>query len=236
MEVAVLGDGLLGSEICNQTGWDCISRKKSGFDATSSRLADHLINVDADSSFYAKYDVIINCIAFTDTYSNDKNTHMLVNYDFVTRLSEFCNEFCIKLVHISTEYVYANNKYPPLETELPIPHESYYAKYKLLADHYVSMFCDNYLICRLLHKSNDFNPKEVWNCKTSGDKVSKISELVVGLVNQDCSGVFNVGTGDKTLNFISPDSVLVPPPAGVPIDTRMNIEKINDVLNKSKGI
>lgn len=236
MKVAVLGDGLLGSEICNQTGWDCISRKKSGFDAISSRLSDYLIEVDYSAAFYSKYDVIINCIAFTDTYSNDKNTHMLVNYDFVTRLSEFCNEFCIKLVHISTEYVYANNKYPPLETELPIPHESYYAKYKLLADHYVSMFCDDYLICRLLHKSNDFNPEKVWDCMTSGDNVSKIAELVVKLVNHGCYGIFNVGTGDKTFKSISPNSSSTIPPVNVPTDTRMNIEKIKNVLNRSKGL
>ena len=32
MRVVVLGDGLLGSEIIKQTGWDIISRKKNGFD------------------------------------------------------------------------------------------------------------------------------------------------------------------------------------------------------------
>ena len=32
MKVLVLGDGLLGSEIVRQTNWDCISRKKDGFD------------------------------------------------------------------------------------------------------------------------------------------------------------------------------------------------------------
>lgn len=236
MKVAVLGDGILGSEICNQTGWDCISRKKSGFDAISSRLSDYLIQSEHGAVFYSKYDVVVNCIAFTDTYSDNRDMHMLVNYDFVARLSDFCQEHKIKLVHISTEYVYANNKYPPLETELPIPHESYYAKYKLLADHYVSMFCDDHLICRLLHKSNDFNPEKVWDCKTSGDKSSKISELVVSLVNQGCYGIFNVGTGDKTFKSISPDSSLTSPPIKVPTDTRMNIEKIKNVLSRSKGV
>ena len=32
--IAILGDGLLGSEIHSQTGWDLISRKKDGLDIT----------------------------------------------------------------------------------------------------------------------------------------------------------------------------------------------------------
>ena len=60
MKVLVLGDGLLGSEIVKQTNWDYISRKKDGFDITKNDF-----NFDG-------YDVIINCIAFTNTYSNDK--------------------------------------------------------------------------------------------------------------------------------------------------------------------
>ena len=32
MKVLILGDGILGSEIAQQTGWDYISRKKDNFD------------------------------------------------------------------------------------------------------------------------------------------------------------------------------------------------------------
>ena len=35
MRVVVLGDGLLGSEIVKQTGWDIISRKKDRFNITN---------------------------------------------------------------------------------------------------------------------------------------------------------------------------------------------------------
>jgi hypothetical protein len=34
MNILILGDGLLGSELIKQTGWDYISRKKNGFDFT----------------------------------------------------------------------------------------------------------------------------------------------------------------------------------------------------------
>ena len=34
MRVLIIGDGLLGSEIIKQTGWDYISRKKDQIDFT----------------------------------------------------------------------------------------------------------------------------------------------------------------------------------------------------------
>jgi hypothetical protein len=52
MKVLVLGDGLLGSEIVKQTGWDCVSRKKTNFNVD-----------DLESSIISGYNVILNCIA-----------------------------------------------------------------------------------------------------------------------------------------------------------------------------
>ena len=37
----ILGDGLLGSEIVKQTGWDYASRKKDGIDFTSVTIGDN---------------------------------------------------------------------------------------------------------------------------------------------------------------------------------------------------
>ena len=59
MKVLVLGDGLLGTEIIKQTGWDYISRKKDKFDITISSF-----------NCLLGYDAVINCIAYTDTYSD----------------------------------------------------------------------------------------------------------------------------------------------------------------------
>ena len=36
MEVLVLGDGLLGSEIIKQTGWDYLSHSKDGIDVVEN--------------------------------------------------------------------------------------------------------------------------------------------------------------------------------------------------------
>lgn len=232
MKVAVLGDGILGSELHSKTQWDVISRKLSGFHAEKSSLDDFLLLRSAQGKLMAKYDVLVNCIAHTDSYSMDRTQNMAINFGFVQRLADFCNEHGMKLVHISTEFVYAENPFPPKETDLPMPDDSFYAKSKLLADYYVSLFSENYLICRLLHKKNDFRPENVWSCQTSGDRVSKIAQLVIRLIAENQAGVFNVGTGGKSLADLSPQSNVIRPPEHVPKDTRMNLDKLHGVLKE----
>ena len=40
------------------------------------------------------------------------------------------------------------------------------------------------------------------------------------------TGVYNVGTGDKTLSEIFPDIPSINPPSGIPKDTRMYLNKL----------
>ena len=216
----VLGNGLLGSELVNQTGWDCISRK-DGFDATQP-----------DFSLLSKYDTIINCIANTNSYSDDMDSHLNINYKFVIKLSDYCRLNSKKLVHISTEFVYANNLSRPSETDTPFPDNTWYAKTKLLADEYITLTNPSALICRELHKSPDIiNYPSIWFVQTSGDLVDKIAGLIVKLVNKKAVGNFNVGTGDKFLYELSPNSKVSSPPPYVPDDTRMSLIKLNKFLN-----
>lgn len=220
--VLILGDGLLGSEIARQTQWDVASRKLSN------------LNIDnygelLDITF--KYDTVVNCIAHTDSYSTDKNTHWKVNYEFPASLSDICNTEGKKLVHISTEFVYGNNLTPPTEEDLPIPDTTWYAYTKLLADEYIKLNNNNYLICRELHKPSPFPYPKVWNVQTSGDTVQKIAGLIIKLIEGNACGVYNVGTGDKFLKELAPKSEEIPAPSHVPKDTRMNLTKLNKFLN-----
>jgi dTDP-4-dehydrorhamnose reductase len=223
VKILILGNGLLGSEIQKQTGWDLISRKKDGFDITKPNLYNLLISI--------QYDVIVNCVANTNSYSQDKTQHWDVNYKGVSYLVDFCNKWNIKLVHISTEFVYANNKEIPTEEDIPHYDNTWYAYTKLLADEYIKLKSNNYLICRELHKPNPFPYPEVWNVATSGDTVDKISELIIKLINKGASGVFNVGTGSKYLYNLAPNSIVVPAPNYVPSNTLMDLTKLNKFLN-----
>ena len=222
-KVLIIGDGLLGSELKKIAGWDNISRNNGTFFITGKEAIK--------KHFISEYDIIVNCIANTDTYSDDYDAHVDVNYLFAAHLSEACRDLNKKLVQISTEYVYANSSSPTSEDDIAIPHDSYYALTKLLADEYVKLRNNSYLICRLLHKPNDFYYPKVWDVKTTGDKVNKIAKIVIELINKNAEGIFNVGTGDKDLCELSPDSEVIDPPAYVPKDTRMNLSKLNNFLN-----
>lgn len=222
MKVLILGDGLLGREIASQTQWDVASRKLGN-------LPD-LNDFDKLANLVYSYDVVVNCIAYTDTYSEDKQLHYDINYKFAADLSDACNNENVKLVHISTEFVYANNKGLPTEEDIPIPGNTWYGHTKMLADEYIQLCNSNYLICRELHKPSPFPYAEVWDVYTSGDIVSKISKLIIKLINKNARGVFNVGTGNKNLTEIAPFSKAIPAPAHVPKDTRMNLDKLNNFL------
>jgi dTDP-4-dehydrorhamnose reductase len=226
MKVLVLGDGLLGSELVKQTGWDCASRKLTGLDITKYFDLERLI--------INKYDTVVNCIANTDSYSDDKTSHFEVNYNFVEALCNITYPERIKLVHISTEFVYANNKIPPTEEEIPQHDATWYAYTKLLADEHIQQNHDNYLICRELHKPNPFQYDKIWEVQTSGDTVDKIAELIIKLINTNAQGVFNVGTGDKWLwEMATGPRVEVKAPTHVPKDTRMNLDKLNKWLSEN---
>jgi dTDP-4-dehydrorhamnose reductase len=225
MKVLVLGDGLLGSEIVKQTGWDCASRKLTRLDITKYFDLERLI--------LNKYDTVVNCIANTNSYSDNKTSHFKVNYNFIETLCNITYPERIKLVHISTEFVYANNKVLPTEEDIPQHDGTWYAYTKLLADEYIQQNHNNYLICRELHKPNPFPYDKVWKVQTSGDTVDKIAELIIKLINTDAQGVFNVGTGDKWLRELVSNTEEIEAPAHVPKDTRMNLDKLNKWLSEN---
>lgn len=222
MKVLILGDGILGSEIKKQTGWDMMSRKLTNFDINSSDLRD-----------LSNYTTVVNCIAHTDTYSPGKIKHLEVNYNFVKKLSDFCFNRGIKLVHISTEFVYANSNSLASETDKPTPDNTWYAKSKLLADNYIELTNDKALICRELHKPYPFPYDKVWRVKTSGDTVNNIATLIIKLINKNATGIYNVGTGEKWLRELAPNAKEIEAPSHVPKDTSMNLNKLNKLLNET---
>ena len=73
MKVLILGDGLLATELIKQTSWDYLSRKKDNFDIS---------NIDQFIELINQYDVVVNCIAFTKTYENNKVDSWNVNVKF----------------------------------------------------------------------------------------------------------------------------------------------------------
>jgi len=236
MRIVVLGDGLLGSEIVKQTGWDYISRKKDGFNINNpeSYFSFFIENYNG-IAFWKKYDVIINCIANTDTYSLHKEELYNTNYKSVTLLSDFCKKENIKLVHISTDYVYAGSVPNATEEDLPVPSNNWYSYYKLLADEYISLTNPNHLICRCLFKEKPFQFECAWTDQIGNfDYVDTISSLIISLVNQKAVGIFNVGTEMKTMYQLAKQTREVKKsykPKLAPNNVSTNTSKLYNFLN-----
>jgi dTDP-4-dehydrorhamnose reductase len=225
MRVLVLGDGLLGSEIIKQTNWDYISRKKDGFDITKDEF-----------NFYG-YDVIVNCIAFTNTYSNDKESNWNINYKAVADLVGYCNNYNIKLVHISTDYVYTNSVSNASEEDIPIHGNNWYSYTKLLADAFIELKSHDYLILRESHKPNPFPYDNAWiNLIGNFDYVNKIADIIINLIKLEQNGIINVGTDLKTIYDLALETNKnVKPtlkPKKAPEDVSLNLTKLKNILNE----
>ena len=200
LKVLVLGDGLLGSEIVKQTEWDYISRKKDGFDITDMETYHLLTSVEFGAIQHCKYDVILNCIANTDTYSTDKDLHWKVNYEGLSNLIKFCNNWKIKLVHISTDYVYSGSDTEATENTVPVHCNNWYGYTKLLGDGLVQLNSNNYLLCRCTHKPKPFPYDGAWIDQVGNfDYVPNISKLIIDMINNNLSGLYNVGTEAKSM-------------------------------------
>jgi dTDP-4-dehydrorhamnose reductase len=227
MNILILGDGLLGSELNKQTGWDYISRKKNGFDFTKIGTYTHLLK---------GYNIIINCIACTDTYSNDKTKHWNVNYKAVADLVSFCNLNQIKVIHISTDHIYTNSEPNASEETVPQHLGTWYGYTKLLGDAHVQMSADNYLVIRESHKPYPFPYEQAWDDQlTNGDYVNIIASLIIKLINSNASGVYNVGTEEKTWYSLTKEEFNTIPsnsPINAPDNITMDLTKLNNEIKR----
>ncbi len=193
-KVLVLGDGLLGSEIIKQAGWQYISHRQDKFDVTQdfNHVATLIDDIDPD--------IVVNCIAYTNTYSKERSVHWKVNYEFVVNLADFCDSRDIKLVHVSTDYIFANWREGPVkETTVPVNQNTWYAYTKLVSDAYVQL-SSNYLLIRCSFKPKPFPYDNAFtNIWGNFDYVDVIAAQIIELINEDRSGIWNIGTEYKSV-------------------------------------
>ena len=225
MRRLILGDGLLGSELVRQTGWDYISRKKDMMNL------DDIVHFIKDVE---RYDEIINCIAHTDTYDKNRDKHWNVNYKFVIDLANACTDK--KLIHISTDYIYTNSKEEASEEDVPVHCQNWYGYTKLLADGYIQLKSNNFLLLRGTHKKEPFTYDSAWSNQVGNfDYVSTMSEIIVKLINKDCKGVYNIGTQTKSMYELAKKTKLdvkcdKNQPENVPKNITMNLDKLRRVI------
>ena len=228
-DILILGDGLLGSEIVKQTNWNYVSRKKDNIDL------DEILSIVASN----EKSIIINCIANTDTYSDDKQSHINVNYKFVVDLVQICNQFDKKYVHVSTDYVYSNSKIMATEDDVPVHNPTWYSYSKILADGYVENFSQNHMILRVTHKPKPFPYNQAWDNQYGNfDYVDNQAERIISLILKNVNGIYNIGTDNaKSVYHMAletkKDVKGVSAPYEVPKNLIMSVSKIKELLNES---
>ena len=102
---------------------------KGDLDITNFQLVENIIK-------NIKPNIIINCAAYTDVNSSEKNKKIvnLINNISVENLAKLCYKYEIRLIHFSTDYVFDGNTDSPYhETDKANP-INFYGYSKLLGD------------------------------------------------------------------------------------------------------
>ena len=187
-DIAVLGDGQLGSAIYKYWAENKPKRKhelevfsrKTGFDFNKE---EDLIPI------LQKYEVIINCVAYTNVDGAEANEEICkqTNFESVKRLSDLCKKFHRILIHISSEVVYADDNpigKPLKEDEQFKTPTCVYSKWKAEADKYVLSSDPDALIIR---SGWLFNPQfqnnfiaKITNKILSGDQQVRVVDDQIG--------------------------------------------------------
>lgn len=235
-KVLILGGGLLATELAKQSGFDILSRKKDGFDITDTSTYHLMTKVESGAIQYCPYDVIINTIAYTDTYSADKETHWNINYKGVSDLVDFSNKWRKKLVHIVTDYIYSNSVPNATEQDVPVHCNNWYGYTKLLGDAHVQLKSEDFLLIRSTHKSRPFTYDSAWTDQFGNfDYVDVIANKILQLVQTQQDGIYNVGTEQKSmydLALVTNKNVqkgFIPLNTSIPKDVTINIDKLKGV-------
>ena len=95
-------------------------------------------------------DVVINCAAYTDTYGAEENPEkaFMVNTYGVSNIAMACNKLGIKLIHISTDFVFDGEKSSPYTVEDKCHPINMYGVTKYFGEKYVQSLCPNAIIVR----------------------------------------------------------------------------------------
>ena len=152
------GKGQLGSELAR-----CLKRRTTELGRVPLFKTDYEYTViDADElditdeqavrSFFAQgaYTTIINCAAFTNVNlcESEEEKAYQVNKVGAENLAKAAQAYNMKLIHVSTDYVFAGNgSRPYLESEATAP-QSAYGRTKEAGERAVMMHCSRYFIVR----------------------------------------------------------------------------------------
>lgn len=125
-------DGQVGSEIRrlvsinNDEQLHFFFTDKNSLDITDKRAVETFIQRE-------QIDTIVNCAAYTavDKAEEEREKTFLINAEAVGHLAELSNRYNIRLIHISTDYVFDGMHHRPYREDDPVNPQSIYGESKL---------------------------------------------------------------------------------------------------------
>lgn len=188
------------------------------------------------------YELFIHAAAFTSPPRIDKDPleALEVNILGTVNVVKLCMEFDIRLIYISTDYVFKGDAGNYRETD-PVYPVNKYAWSKLGGECAVRMY-DKSLIIRTTFGPNVFPYEKAFIDQwTSRESVSVIAGMIGKLIDKDVTGIVHVGGKRKTV-FEFAKSLDETKDIGrlsindvsfkVPVDTSLNCDKYHESIHE----
>ena len=145
MRVAISGaSGQLGSDLVARLGSQAIPLSHAALDITDPVAVWNTLDRERPH-------VVINCAAYNmvDRAEDERDLAMLVNQRGPGFLADYCRERDVKLVHISTDYVFdgSTGEHPWTEDDQPLPLGTY-ALSKYSGEQLVQTHCPRHFVLR----------------------------------------------------------------------------------------
>ncbi|MCD7835707.1 MAG: dTDP-4-dehydrorhamnose reductase [Lachnospiraceae bacterium] len=148
MKVLVTGvNGQLGHDVVNELerrGIEAVGTDINNMDITDSVIVERVIKE-------ASPDAVIHCAAYTavDAAEDNEETCRRINVEGTRNIAEVCRQTDIKMIYISTDYVFEGNGERPWEPEDERKPQSVYGRTKYEGELAVQNTLDKYFIVRI---------------------------------------------------------------------------------------
>ena len=230
------GSGLLGSTL----------RKIAPYFLAPSYMEFDVTDFNGMKDYLEKHlvETIIHAAAFTSPPAVNRNPieAMKVNITGSANITELCSLFKLRLVYISTDYVFKGDKGNYSENDELLP-QNIYAWSKLGGECAVRMY-SNSLIIRTSFCEDVFPyDKAFIDQYTSRDSVERIAPIILKLaLNREITGIVHVGTDRKTVKELAiklgkknvGDLLRAEVSFNAPYDTSFNLSRLKTLLGREK--
>lgn len=127
----------------NHTNFNYIFTDKLELDITNYELCNEIIKTN-------NINYIINCAAYTavDLAEANKELAYMANSIGAENLAKVANRYKVKLIHISTDYVYSGNNNKPYTEQDPTDPVNHYGQTKLNAEQLITKNTEAHIIIR----------------------------------------------------------------------------------------